>query len=432
MTNAPSLPDGGKISALQLSTMLICFLVNMLDGMDVMVISYAAPSIAKAWGTSPQALGIVFSAGLVGMAVGGMFLASRADIFGRRKVILVSSVGMGLAVFATSFVQTEGQLMFFRFLSGIGIGSLLASTATLTAEYAPKKTKDFWVSFVMSGYPVGAVLSGLVAAKIIPAFGWQFMFQVAGIATLAAFPLIYFFLAESLDFLLKKRPANALQQVNSILLKMKKPALQELPPLDEKSLEKRTVASLFSPNHKTSTLRLWGALFMAFATLYFLITWIPKLSSNAGLPLELAIYAGTVFNLGALAGIVTQGWLSGKFGLRRTIFWFLFATAALMAVFGFFKGSAMVLVLFGLIGFALQGGFVGLYAVAARLYPTEIRSTGVGWAMGVGRIGAIVGPALGGWLVGGGFSMSASFLVFAIPALVAGAATWWISSAEIS
>ena len=403
----------------------------MLDGMDVMVVSYAAPAIGKEWAISPQAMGSVFSAGLLGMTLGTLFIAPRADIVGRRTIILLSALGMGTMVFATYLAQSVEMLLFFRFISGLGIGSMLASTATLTSEYAPVKTKDFWVSCVMSGYPIGAVLSGLVAAQIIPAYGWRTMFQLAGVATLVTLPVIYFFLAESLDFLLKTQPKGALEKANVLLSKMNKETLVALPPLSIEKVEKPSVTALLTPERKTSTLQLWLALFMAFASLYFLTTWIPKLASSAGLSMELAIYAGTVFNLGAFLGIVTQGYLSSHFGLKRTIFGFLAATSVLMVIFGFFKGSALVLGLFGLIGFGVQGGFVGLYAVATRLYPTEIRSTGVGFAMSSGRLGGIAGPLLGGFLIGAGLSMTTNFIIFAIPTLLAGVATLVLKSKKI-
>ncbi len=421
-----------KMTTLQLATIFICFLMNTLDGMDVMVVSYAAPAIGKEWAISPQAMGRVFSAGLLGMTLGTLFIAPRADIVGRRIIILLSALLMGSMVFATYLAQSVEMLLFFRFVSGLGIGSMLASTATLTSEYAPTKTKDFWVSFVMSGYPIGAVLSGLAAAQIIPAYGWRTMFQAAGVATLLTLPLIFFFLAESLEFLLKRQPKNALQTANAILGKMNRETMSALPPLSMETVEKPSVTSLLTPERRMSTLQLWLALFMAFGSLYFLTTWIPKLASSAGLSMELAIYAGTVFNLGAWMGIITQGYLSSRFGLRRTIFGFLALTAVLMVIFGFFKGSVLVLILFGLIGFGVQGGFVGLYAVATRFYPTEIRSTGVGFAMSAGRIGGIVGPLLGGFLIAAGLSMTANFMFFAVPTLLAGVATFLIKSKEIS
>jgi MFS family permease len=206
------------------------------------------------------------------------------------------------------------------------------------------------------------------------------------------------------------------------LEKMQAPLLAELPTTVEKR-GKASVKTLFGEQRASATLLLWTAIFMAFATLYFLTLWIPKLASNAGLPLHLAIYGGTVFNLGAFAGIVLQGYLSTRFGLKRIIFAYFMLTAALMMVFGQFVGSAVILVLFGLLGFGIQGGFIGLYAVAARLYPTEARATGVGWAIGLGRAGAVVGPLLGGVLIGMGWSLAINFMIFAVPAVVAALTT---------
>ena len=412
-----------------LTVIFICFLMNMLDGMDVMVISYTAPSIAKEWNIDPAKLGLVFSAGLLGMAIGAMFLASKADIIGRKTMILLSAGIMGICVWSTVFAKSIEILLLIRFISGIGIGSMLASTATLASEYSQAKTKDFWVSFVMSGYPIGAVLSGMAAAKIIPVQGWRAMFQLAGIVTLFTLPVIYFFLTESLEFLLKSRPKNALHRANAILQKMQLAPLAELPVI-ESNIKKAAVTELFTENRKKNTLWLWLSIFMAFATLYFLTMWIPKLAANTGLSTELAIYAGTIFNLGAFFGIVSQGYLSAKFGLKRVICFFLISTAVLMIVFGLFKGSAIVLILFGLIGFGIQGGFVGMYSVAAKLYPTQIRTTGVGWAVGLGRVGAVVGPIVGGLLIGIGFTMAVNFMLFAIPTIIAGIAILFIKFSD--
>ncbi len=383
--------ENKSISALQLSTILICFLMNMLDGMDVMVVSYAAPSISKNWSISPQSLGLVFSAGLLGMSIGAMLLAPRADKIGRKTMIIICNTLMSVSVFFTSYADTVEILTVFRIVSGVGIGGMLASTATLSAENAPKASKDFWVSFVMSGYPIGAVLSGLIAAQIIPQYGWQSMFKIAGVLSIITLPIVCFFLKESSEY------------------------LQEA-----KKNHKTSVATLLTEKYQKPTLSLWIAIFMAFATLYFLTTWIPKLASVTGLSVELAIYAGTVFNLGAFCGIISQGYFSSKFGLTKTISVYLIFTAILMLIFGYFHGSIWVLILFGLIGFGIQGGFVGMYSLAARLYPTEIRATGVGGAVGVGRIGAIVGPLLGGILIGAGLSMTFNFMIFAIPTVIAG------------
>ncbi|MFK8164606.1 MAG: MFS transporter [Lewinella sp.] len=423
--------DSNKLSSLQYATVFICFLMNILDGMDVLVISYCAPAIASAWNVGPEALGVVFSAGLAGMAVGALFLAPFADHIGRKKMILLSAFIVGGGIFLTSFCSSVSQLVLLRFLSGLGIGAMLASTASLTAEYTPDRTKDFWVSFVLSGYPVGAVLSGLVAARVVPESGWSTMFQLAGLMSFITIPLIWFFLSESVDFYLRKQPVGALEKVNRIMGKMNREHLRELPP---KPAAKTTlpVGELMGPVYRLPTLKLWAALFLSFAALYFLVSWIPKLATNAGLSLSLAIYAGTVFNLGSFLGIITQGYFSSRYGLKRTISLFFILTAILMAVFRLFIGSDALLVLLGLLGFGIQGGFVGLYAVAARLYPTDFRTMGVGWSIGIGRLGAVIGPALGGVLIGAGVTMAGSFMIFAVPTLLAGVMTILISSKKVS
>ncbi|HEY1054555.1 MAG TPA: MFS transporter, partial [Emticicia sp.] len=186
--NTKNLIDNSPISRLQYATLIVCFFMNMLDGMDVLVISYAAPAISQNWGISPKALGIVFSSGLLGMTFGALLLAPIADFIGRKNMIIISAAIMGVTVYFTSFATSIYWLVVFRFISGLGIGCMLASTAALAAEYTPHKTKDFWVSFVISGYPIGAVLSGLTASKIIVEEGWQNMFQLAGIVTIISLP----------------------------------------------------------------------------------------------------------------------------------------------------------------------------------------------------------------------------------------------------
>lgn len=425
-----ALLDQRPLSSLQYTTVFVCFLMNMLDGMDVMVISYTAPAIAKAWSVSPEALGTVFSSGLLGMTFGALFLAPYADALGRKTMILMSAAIMGVSIYGTSQIDSLAGLILFRFLSGLGIGSMLTSTAALAAEYTPDRTKDFWVSFVVGGYPVGAVLSGLVAAKVIPQSGWQTMFQLAGVVTLLAVPVIQFFLTESLDFYLKSQPALALDKANQILGKLQLNTLATLP-AKPAARQKLPLKAILDTGYKTPTIQLWIALFLSFATLYFLTSWIPKLASNAGLSIELAIYAGTVFNVGAFFGIITQGYFSSRIGLKKTIGTFLILTGVVMAIFKLFIGSSLLLAVFALLGFGIQGGFVGLYAVAARLYPTEFRAMGVGWSIGIGRLGGIIGPAVGGILIGMGLSMVTNFLIYAVPTVVAGLVTLRISSSKI-
>ena len=431
MNDIRELIDSRPMTGLQYTVIILCFLLNVVDGMDVLVISYAARALATEWAISPEALGVVFSAGLFGMTAGALFLAPIADYLGRRTLILFCLVVMSAGILLTAYAQNITQLTALRFATGLGIGAMLASAATMTAEYAPDRRKNFLVSAVLAGYPVGATLSGVVAASIIPEFGWRTMFTVAGLATALAFPLVYLFLPESLNFLVKVRPANALEKANRILRSMGCSELSELP-IAVAAAARSKVSSLFAAGKNAPTLWLWLAFFMSFATLYFLLSWIPLLAASTELSPRLAIYAGAVFNLGAIFGILLQGYSSQVLGLRRAIGVFLVGAAGLMAVFGLVSGSVAVLALFGLIGFAVQGGFTGLYSVAARLYPTEVRTTGVGWAIGAGRTGAIIGPVLGGIFIGLGLSMSANFMIFAVPLVVAAVATALIRTAEIN
>ncbi|MGB5246490.1 MAG: MFS transporter [Woeseia sp.] len=422
--------DAHRITGLQYAVFALCFLLNVLDGMDVLVIAFAAPALAAEWGIGPESLGVVFGAGTFGMVAGAMLLAPLADRLGRRTLILLSVLAVGSSVSLTGLCSGIEQLLVLRFLSGLGIGVLLASSATVAAEYAPDRKRNFVVGFVMSGYTIGAFGSGLVAAQVIPGYGWQAMFYIAGAATLATLPFLIWLLPESLDFLVRVRPRNALPKVNRILRRMALPALSSLPAAG--SVEKAAnVPALLRGRRRTSTLMLWSAFFMSFATLYFLLSWIPKLAAATGITLELAIYAGAVFNLGAFFGICLQGWLSLTFGLQRTIAVFMFAAGGLLLLFGFVSQAWLVLVMFGLIGFTVQGGFVGLYAVAARLYPAELRNTGIGWAIGLGRFGAVVGPIVAGYLIASGLGLVGNFTVFALPMLLAGALTLLIRAESL-
>jgi MFS family permease len=346
-------------------------------------------------------------------------------------MIMISILLTGFSVLATSVVNTIEALMVLRFISGLGIGAMLASVATMAAEFAPDRQRNLILVSILAGYPIGATIFGVIAADVIPALGWRAIFVTAGLTSLATFPLLWFVLPESLAFLIRMRPANALVKINQIIGSMGHAHLDELPPApcEDTSI---SVKGLFGAGLSRPTIFLWLAFFMNFTALYFLISWIPKLASSIGLALNLAIYAGAVFNLGAVFGIALSGYISQKLGLRRTISSFLFLTAVVMMLFGLAQGSATILPLFGLIGFLIQGGFVGLYVVATRLYPTEIRTTGVGWAIGAGRTGAIAGPLVGGVLVGYGLSIGANFRWFAISLILAGIFTLLIKSSRVN
>jgi len=397
--------------------------------MDVLVISYTAPVIASSWNISFEALGVVFSSGVFGMAVGALLLAPYADKIGRKKIILLSTIIISIGILLTGFSKNIYHLIFLRFLSGIGIGTMLASTVSLVSEYTPNRSRDFWVSFILAGYPLGAILAGYLSNYILKYYSWEDVYIVFGLISIFFIPIIYFFLLESVDFLLKNQPKNALSRVNLILKKLDFSKIEFLPTkIDIGS--KIPVNSLFQAKYIDSTIKLWTAFFFSFACLYFLISWIPKIVTELGLSLELGIYSGTVFNIGAFFGIVTQGYFSSKFGLKKIISLFLIVTCIIMTQIQHFFGSDWMLLIFGVLGFTIQGGFVGLYSIAARMYPTEFRTTGVGWGIGAGRLGAVLGPLVAGVLIGAGLSVSMNFIIFAIAALIAALITHMISISD--
>ena len=394
--------------------------------MDVLVISYTAPVIASSWDISFKALGVVFSSGVLGMAIGALLLAPYADKIGRKKIILISTIIISIGILLTGFSVNIYHLIFLRFLSGIGIGTMLASTVSLVSEYTPNRSRDFWVSFILAGYPIGAILAGYLSNYILKYYSWEVVYIIFGIISIFFIPIIYFFLLESVDFLLKNQPKNALSRVNLILKKLDFSKIDYLP--NKVNLaSKIPVNSLFQSKYIDSTIKLWMAFFLSFACLYFLISWIPKMVTELGLSLQLGIYSGTVFNIGAFFGIVTQGYFSSKFGLKKIISIFLIVTCVIMTQIQHFFGSDWMLLIFGVLGFTIQGGFVGLYSVAARIYPTEFRTTGVGWGIGAGRLGAVLGPLVAGVLIGSGIGISMNFIIFSIPALIAALITYMIS-----
>lgn len=424
--------DARPLSGLQYGVIAICLLLNMLDGMDVLAIAYAAPLIMDEWGVSARHFGMVFSAALVGMALGAALISPLADTHGRRRLVMIATLLIAVGMMLTAVSQTPLQLAGLRLLTGLGIGAMLASLTSQAAEYASARRRNLVVGLVLSGYPIGATLAGLVAAPLLPELGWRPMFLAAGSLSLFMLPLVYFLMPESLAFLTKRQPSGALPVMNRILARMRLPQSATLPRLDEIVLEDTRVTGLFQPSRASSTAWLWTAFFMSFLSLYFLLSWVPKLVVNAGLALDQAIYAGALFNFGAVFGITLLGYFSERFGLRRLIVLFFLATVVLMLIFGRLEAplSFMLLETF-LLGFFMQGGFVGLYAVAARLYPMELRTTGVGWAIGAGRTGAIIGPYIGGLTIAMGWSITANFTIFALPCLLAAVAAHLIRSPEL-
>ena len=417
--NAREMIDSAPIAGIQISVVAVCFVLNMLDGIDVLAVSFAAPPITNEWTLSASAMGSVFSAGLIGMTLGAMFLATFADRIGRRNMLLLCVFMVASGTALTALVDSLYQLVALRVVTGLGIGSMLASLTSMVSEYMPARRRNLGISIMVGGYPLGAIFGGFLAAWLIPAFGWRSMFAAFGVITAVMFPIVLA-LPESLHFLAQKRPPRALEKLNKVLIKLGQPPLEALPPAEEEHVAPG-VGALLTADRRSSTLRLWTAFFMTFLTLYFLYSWIPKIIVDSGLPLEKGIYTSIALNVGAIIGVVTLGYLADKLGLAMLTLIYLVGAAAAMLIFAFSPAMiGLLLAVTFFVGLFIQGGFSGLYSASARIYPTEVRTTGVGWAIGAGRTGAIIGPFVGGVLMDMEFSMTVYFIFFAVPLILAG------------
>lgn len=413
--------DRGKVGPAQMLVIVVALILNMLDGFDVTAMAFTVHAIGEELQIAPQHLGIVFSVALAGMMIGAMFIAPISDIIGRRKMILACVSVIGASMYLTGYSAALWQLVILRLVTGLGVGGMLASLAAITAEFTPVKFRSLAVVSVTAGYPLGAMVGGFLAAAIIPAYGWQSVFFAGGAATLLMVVAIHFLVPESLQYLSSSRPPNALARFNEVLARLGKAKVDSLPMLNaEKSRDKANVFSLLTRERRLKTITLWTTFFFCFICLYFLMSWIPKLVINAGFSETQGIYGSIAFSGGGVVGILVLGWISSRISLTNLIGSFLIAGAIAMIVFALSSGMNQLLFYLGLIGFLMNGGFTGLYAVAAKLYPTEVRSTGVGWAIGLGRFGAVAGPYIGGVLIARGVTMEVNFVIYAIPLFISG------------
>ena len=411
----------GRFGATQILVVVVALMLNMLDGFDVTAMAFTAHSIGEELAITPDRLGIVFSVALAGMMLGAMFIAPLSDVIGRRRMILACVASIGISVLLTGYATSMGPLIVLRLITGLGVGGMLASLAALASEFSPEKYRSLAVMVVTAGYPLGATLGGLVAAPLLEIYGWQSVFFAGGTATLLMVLLVALFVPESLQFLSVRRPTGALAQFNRILRRLGHAAVDGLPQIAAQGeLPKANVLSLLKGDIWKKTATLWITFFFCFICLYFLMSWIPKLVISAGLSETTGVYASVALNAGGVAGIVTLGVFAARLPLSNLIGGYLTCGAIGMLVFALGNGMAALLAFLMVIGFFLHGGFTGLYAVAAKIYPAEIRTTGVGWAIGLGRFGAVVGPYIGGLLIANAVSMEVNFVVFSIPLLIAG------------
>lgn len=419
--------DQGAVSPMMWGVVAIGFLLNVVDGFDVVAMAASASAVAAQWGLSDENKGWVLSAVLVGMAIGAAGLAPLSDRVGRRRVIIAAMGVTGVSMIATGLIpQSLTLLVLVRIASGLGIGVILASSAAISGEFMPQRLRGLAVSIVIMGYPCGALLVGPVAGMVIPSQGWEMVFIYGGVATLALGVVVFLFLPESVEYL-TSRPSPDLQRINGILQRLGRARLDLLADggrqeaATDVGRDRPGVAHLFGDGLRADTLALWVMYFLGFLAIYFLLSWIPLLIEGAGYARAEGLVALTQFNFGAIVGTVIIALVSTRVGLAVPIGLY-YAGAALALGVIFVVRPEDIRVLYALIfaaGFLLQGAFTAMYALAAQTYPTAVRATGVGWAAGLGRVGAIVSPIVTGYLVAAGWDMYQLFLLFAVPLVIA-------------
>ncbi len=402
----------------QVRAILLCVMINMMDGFDVLVIAFTASSIAEDWQLSSTTLGLLLSSGLLGMVAGSLVLGPLADRFGRRRMILLCLVIISIGMLWSGFSREVYELAAMRLLTGLGIGGMLPALNTMVSEYSSLRWRSFWVSLLQTGYPIGATVGGLLTAGLILVYGWRAPFFMGAGASLVMIPLVWRFLPESLDFLISRQPPQALQRANEALRRLGREAMDSLPPRAGSAVERKSgYASLLADSGLLwRTVCLSLAFFVMMLTFYFVMSWTPKILVDSGMSTTQGISGGIILNVGGIVGSILLGYLSSRWPLYRIISVYASTTLALMIVFSQVGTHVPTMVAVAIaLGFFMFGCMVGLYALSPHLYPTQSRAAGLSIAIGVGRIGGVMSPLWAGWLFDLGWQKMDGYILFALP-----------------
>ena len=415
--------DARPMSRLQIGTVGLCMLVAVLDGFDTQAIGFLAPAISKSLGIALTQFGPVFTAGLLGLMAGAVTLGPLADRFGRKKLLVLSTLGFGACAFLTAFAATLPELLLLRFLTGIGLGGAMPNVVALASEFSPRRHARVCVTLLFCGMPAGAVAGGLISAALLPVYGWHAVFYVGGALPAAVALVVLGWMPESVKYLIARGHDPA---------KVRQTMLRIAPGLHSRSItfvdaERQysgiPVRHLFTEGRASKTVLLWIPYFMNLLVLYFIISWLPAVLVLNGHSVAFGIEGITAFSVGGIVGSLVQGWLMNRHGVAPVLLAEFLVYAMLVVMLAVLPMSEAVLIAatFGA-GAAVQGAQAGLNSLAAELYPTSMRATGVGWALGVGRIGSVLGPAAGALMLLHHWDARHIFLAGVVPGLVAAGA----------
>lgn len=390
-----------KMGAFQIAAVVICVLLNAVDGFDVLSISFASPGIAADWGVDRAALGLVLSMELIGMAIGSVLIGRLADRIGRRPVIIFCLLIMITGMVAAAFAHDILSLSAYRLLTGLGIGGMLASVNAMVAEYASNKHRHLCVTIMAAGFPIGAVAGGALVSQLLNQYSWHSVFLVGAGFTLLLLPVVLVMLPESVAFLAKVRPKRALERINATLKRMGHEAVAQLP--ESPAPEAGARPGLFSKRWFGLVLLLTVAYFAHIMAFYYILKWIPKIVVDMGYAPPLAGGVLVWANVGGALGAILLGLLSQKIDVKGLVIGALVLSIGMLTVFGLGYDTLSDLSLVAAAtGFCTNAAVVGLYALMASYLPTELRAGGTGFVIGVGRGGAALGPIVAGIMFAGG------------------------------
>lgn len=418
-TDPREIIDQRPMTTAQIIVVAITVLLNAMDGFDLLSISFASNGIAAEWGVLPAALGIVLSMELIGAALGSVFLGGVTDKLGRRPTLMLCLVVMALGMLGATTAASPFELSLWRVFTGFGIGGMLSATNAVVAEFSNRKWRSLCISLMVIGYPLGGTIGGMIASRLLVNHDWRSVFYFGAACTGVLLPALYFLVPESVHWLTRKQPANALARTNAALVKLGQPRVEAMPEIHETD-RKKSLADIFSPGLLSVTLMLTAAYFLHMLTFYFILKWSPRIVGMMGFA---ASSAGGVLawaNFGGAAGGALFGVIASRIGLRKLSIAILLLTAAGVTIFGNTpKDLATMSYLAAMAGFFGNAGVSGLYSLIAYGFPTHVRATGTGFVIGVGRGGAVLSPILAGYLIGAGNSLPTVALVMALGSLVA-------------
>lgn len=410
--------DNARFTPFHWMVMAWCGLLLIFDGYDLFIYGVVLPVIMKAWGLTPLQAGALGSYALFGMMFGALAFGSLADRIGRKKGIALCFALFSGATILNGFATSPGEFGVYRFIAGLGCGGLMPNAVALMNEYAPKRLRSTLVAIMFSGYSLGGMLSAGVGIYLLPRFGWESMFFAAALPLLLL-PVILYYLPESIGFLVRQ---GRVKEAGALLKRLDPECdvqADDVLQVVERKAKGASVSALFREGLAVRTLALWLAFFCCLLMVYALSSWLPKLMANAGYSLGSSLSFLLALNFGGMAGAIFGGWLGDRYNLVKVKVAFFLAAALSISLLGV---NSPMPVLYGLIfiaGATTIGTQILLYAGAAQLYGLSVRSTGLGWASGIGRNGAIVGPLLGGALMGINLPLQLNFIAFAIPGAIA-------------